>query len=63
VARDIGATPVQVVLAWMLHGRPPVQPIVAADTVAQLEEDLAAASLSLDEELMKRLDRAPRIKD
>jgi len=63
VARDIGATPIQVVLAWMLHGRPAVHPIVAADTVAQLEEDLAASSLSLDEATMQRLDTAPRIKD
>ncbi len=61
VASDIGARPAQVVLAWMLHGDPPVHPVVAADTVEQLREDLDAADLSLTADVMSRLDSAPRI--
>lgn len=56
VAREIGATPNQVVLAWLLGGDPPVIPILGVSTVAQLEECLAAVNIKLDEEIRTRLD-------
>ena len=63
VAAELGATPIQVVLAWLMGGRPPMIPVVGASTVAQLEEQLGAVDLHLDEEVGKRLDTAGRPTD
>jgi aryl-alcohol dehydrogenase-like predicted oxidoreductase len=59
VARDIGATPNQVALAWLLGAEVPVIPIVGASSLAQLEETLGAAELDLDPEVRARLDAEP----
>ena len=59
VARDLGATPNQVALAWMLGAEVPVIPIVGASSLAQLEETLGAAELDLDPEVRARLDAEP----
>jgi len=59
VAREIGATPNQVALAWMLGADVPVIPIVGTSSVAQLEEALGAAELDLDPEVRARLDQEP----
>ncbi len=58
VAQELGATPNQVVLAWMLHQDPAVIPLFGASSVEQLDEALAAVELELDAELMDRLDNA-----
>ncbi|GHF43338.1 aldo/keto reductase [Streptomyces griseosporeus] len=58
VAAELGATPGQVVLAWLLGGDPAVLPIVGVSSVAQLEELLGALELTLDPEQRDRLDRA-----
>ncbi|MEU0304440.1 aldo/keto reductase [Streptomyces sp. NPDC006175] len=58
VASELGATPSQVVLAWLLHGTPPVLPIVGVSSVEQLDELLAAVDLRLAPEQRKRLDEA-----
>ncbi len=55
VARELGATPNQVALAWLLGGPTPVIPVVGASSVAQLDEALGAADLVLDDELHARL--------
>ncbi len=58
VASQSGATPNQVVLAWMLGGDIPVIPIIGVSSVAQLNENLAAANLELTAEQRARLDSA-----
>ncbi|MEK8225515.1 aldo/keto reductase [Oerskovia sp. M15] len=58
VARQIGATPNQVALAWLLGGPVPVVPVIGASSVAQLDELLGAADLDLDPEVRERLDAA-----
>jgi aryl-alcohol dehydrogenase-like predicted oxidoreductase len=58
VARETGATPNQVVLAWQLGGEFPIIPLVGASSVAQLEENLAAADLELTADQRARLDAA-----
>ncbi|MDX2644618.1 aldo/keto reductase [Streptomyces sp. PA03-1a] len=58
VARQAGATPNQVVLAWLLGGDVPVLPVLGVSSVAQLDELLAAADLDLEPELRARLDAA-----
>ena len=63
VAAELGATPTQVVLAWLMGGRPPMIPVVGASTVAQLEEQLGAVDLHLDDDVRKRLDTAGRPAD
>lgn len=63
VAHDIGATPAQVALAWLL-AQPqstPVIPIVGARTRAQLDENLASLNVRLEPPQMARLDDATRI--
>jgi aryl-alcohol dehydrogenase-like predicted oxidoreductase len=60
VAGELGATPGQVVLAWLLHKQPRIIPIPGASSVAQLEEILGATELKLDDAVMTRLDAAGR---
>jgi aryl-alcohol dehydrogenase-like predicted oxidoreductase len=58
VADEVGATPAQVALAWEMHHPAITAPIVGARTPEQLEENLAAASVSLSQEQFERLDAA-----
>lgn len=58
VARETGATPNQVVLAWLIGGEIPVIPLVGASSVAQLDESLAAVDLELTVDQRARLDAA-----
>ncbi len=56
VAAAHGATPNQIVLAWMLHHG--VLPLIAASTEEQLRENLAALAVTLSEADLERLDAA-----
>jgi aryl-alcohol dehydrogenase-like predicted oxidoreductase len=58
VAAELGATPNQVVLAWLSGGDPPVLPVLGVSSVGQLDECLGALDLVLDDEQRKRLDNA-----
>ncbi len=58
VAADIGATPVQVSLAWLIARPGVTAPIASATSVAQLEQLIAATRLTLDAETLRRLDEA-----
>ncbi|MBN1996313.1 aldo/keto reductase [candidate division KSB1 bacterium] len=58
VAGESGATPNQVVLAWMLQHDPPVLPVFGASTPDQMSENLAALDISLTTQQMERLNRA-----
>jgi aryl-alcohol dehydrogenase-like predicted oxidoreductase len=58
VAKETGATPSQVSLAWLLHSSPVMLPIPGTSTVAHLEENCAAAALSLSDEQLATLDAA-----
>jgi len=56
LCREIGVTPGEVALAWVL-GHPAVTaPIVGPRTMAQLESALRAAARTLDDETRRRLD-------
>ncbi|GII85488.1 oxidoreductase [Sphaerisporangium siamense] len=54
VAGEIGATPNQVVIAWLLAQD--IVPIVGVSSLAQLDEMLGAREVKLDEHLLGRLD-------
>ncbi|MFD7312234.1 aldo/keto reductase [Promicromonospora sp. NPDC059942] len=58
VAAELGATPNQVALAWLLGGEVPVVPVFGASSVAQLDEALGAVDLVLDDDVRARLDAA-----
>ena len=57
IARDLGCTPAQLALAWLLHKAPHTIPIPGTTSVAHLQEDLGAAGLKLDADLMARLEQ------
>jgi aryl-alcohol dehydrogenase-like predicted oxidoreductase len=58
IAADLHAKPGQIALAWLLHKGPDVVPIPGTKRRAYLEENVAAASISLDGAQMKALDDA-----
>ncbi len=58
VARDHGASPAQVALAWIIARPGITAPIASATSVAQLDELLGAARLALPAEAIARLDAA-----
>lgn len=57
VAAELGATPAQVALAWLLDRAPVVLPIPGTARIRHLEENLAAADLRLTPAQRDRLDR------
>ncbi len=56
IARELGASPSQVALAWLLQTSPVVLPIPGTKSVDHLTENLGAASLTLSAEDVARLD-------
>ncbi|MCB4771917.1 aldo/keto reductase family oxidoreductase [Ancylobacter sp. Lp-2] len=56
VAAGLGATPMQVALAWLLRRAPNILLIPGTSSLAHLEENLAAASLALPPEAAAILD-------
>ncbi|WP_254545675.1 aldo/keto reductase [Halomarina pelagica] len=58
VADEVGASPAQVSIAWLMHHPQVTAPIVGARTVEQLEENLAADEVSLSDEQFRRLAEA-----
>jgi len=58
VAAESGATPNQVIIAWMLQGDPPLVPIVAGSQLEQLAENIAALRVELSDDQIRRLDSA-----
>jgi aryl-alcohol dehydrogenase-like predicted oxidoreductase len=58
IARELGARPAQLALAWLLHRSPVMLPIPGTSSVAHLEENVAAATLELTDEQVERLTSA-----
>jgi pyridoxine 4-dehydrogenase len=56
VATELGATPMQVALAWLLQRSPNILLIPGTSSVAHLRENLAAAELTLSQEALDQLD-------
>jgi pyridoxine 4-dehydrogenase len=57
VARGLGATDMQVALAWLLHRAPNILLIPGTSSVAHLRENLAAGRLQLSAVTLRTLDR------
>ncbi len=64
IVRDIAAsrnaTPAQIALAWLLHKGDDIVPIPGTKRCKYLEENVAAASITLSADEMKRLDESLR---
>jgi aryl-alcohol dehydrogenase-like predicted oxidoreductase len=58
IAARLGATPMQVALAWLLRRAPNILAIPGTSSVAHLQENLAAAECVLPDDAVKELDRA-----
>ncbi|NEU12765.1 aldo/keto reductase family oxidoreductase [Methylobacterium sp. BTF04] len=57
VAEGLGATPMQVALAWLLARSPNILLIPGTSSLAHLHDNLAAAALALSDDTMGVLDR------
>ncbi|WAJ42916.1 aldo/keto reductase [Mycobacterium sp. Aquia_216] len=57
ISADVGATPAQVALAWLLAKGPDIVPIPGTKKVVRLEENVGADSVELTREQLGRLDR------
>jgi len=60
VAQTIGATPLQVALAWLLQRSPTMLLIPGTSSVEHLEQNVAAATLELPSDLVAELDAIGR---
>ncbi|GAB2786900.1 aldo/keto reductase [Amycolatopsis magusensis] len=60
VAADLGVSPGQLALAWLLHQHPAVVPIPGSRTPAHITENLQAAEIELTGETLARVDDALR---
>ena len=60
IATKLGATPMQVALAWLLHRAPNILLIPGTSSLAHLRENLAAAQLKLSDRVMAELNAIGR---
>jgi aryl-alcohol dehydrogenase-like predicted oxidoreductase len=58
LADELGITPAQLALAWLLHRGDDVVPIPGTRSVAHLESNVAAAGIRLDAEALGRIEDA-----
>jgi pyridoxine 4-dehydrogenase len=61
VARAHQVTPHQVAIAWLLKRSPIMLPIPGTSSVKHLEENVAAASVKLNDEEFQKLSRVPQL--
>ena len=59
VASRVGATPMQVALAWLLRRSPNILVIPGTSSVAHLRENLAAGQLTLSPDTLTELEKIP----
>jgi aryl-alcohol dehydrogenase-like predicted oxidoreductase len=57
-AQELGCTPAQLALAWLLAKAPDIVPIPGMNQVRHVEENVAAADIQLTREQVEMLDRA-----
>jgi aryl-alcohol dehydrogenase-like predicted oxidoreductase len=58
IADEIGRSPVQVALRWLMQQKVPTIPIFSAHTVEQVKEDMEACNFTLTNEQMQKIDEA-----
>ena len=60
IAESKGATVSQIALAWMLNQPDVTSPIIGPRTLKQLEDNLGALDIDLNEDELVRLDEASK---
>jgi aryl-alcohol dehydrogenase-like predicted oxidoreductase len=61
IARVVGATPMQVAIAWLLQRSPNLLPIPGTSSLAHLRENVAAADLQLPASAVEQLNSLARV--
>ena len=56
IAREVGCTPAQLAIAWLLHRAPHVIPIPGTTDVQHMRDNFAAAAIRLDAPTISQLD-------
>jgi aryl-alcohol dehydrogenase-like predicted oxidoreductase len=56
LCQDLGESPANVALAWLLHQPAVTAPIIGPRTIQQLDETMRCLEIKLSEEVLKRLD-------
>jgi len=56
LCQELGEPPAVIALAWLLHNPMVTAPIIGPRTVAQLEGAVHATEVTLDEDVLKKLD-------
>jgi aryl-alcohol dehydrogenase-like predicted oxidoreductase len=56
LANQVGCTPAQLAIAWLLHKAPHIIPIPGTTSVAHLRDDLAAEQITLSPETLAALE-------
>jgi len=57
ISKELGLTPAQLALSWCYHREHVCSTIIGSTTIEQLEEDIQAYDIRLDEETMKKIHR------
>ena len=58
ISRDVGCTPAQLALAWVLHQAPHIVTIPGTSRIDHLKDNMGALGLQLSPEILVRLDQA-----
>ncbi|MGD8416243.1 MAG: aldo/keto reductase [Pseudomonadales bacterium] len=61
VARELGCTPTQVAIAWVLQGPANIIPLVGARTLEQWQDNFGCLDVSLPDEAIEKLDAVSSI--
>ena len=61
IAKEVGRSPSQVALRWLLQRKAPVIPIIGGRKLAQIEDNLRCTDFLLSGDHLQRLDQASRI--
>jgi len=61
VAKELGRSPSQVALRWLLQRPVPCIPIIGGRKLSQIEDNLKCVEFALDEDQMRRLDEVSKI--
>jgi aryl-alcohol dehydrogenase-like predicted oxidoreductase len=62
IADEIGCTPAQLAIRWVMHGRGVIVPLVGARTREQLDDNLGCLDVELSDIHLRRLDEASAIR-
>ena len=58
IAKDLGCTPAQLALAWVLHQAPHIVTIPGTSRIDHLKDNMAALNIQLSADVLTRLDEA-----